>query len=272
MNDVEDARSFGEIIRVLWGYKWLLFTITCVCGLVALTFALTATKYYRGEAVVVPAHNKTMGGGGSLEEGLGSLAALGLLNMDSETDTAQAFLASHHLTEEFIRRYGLLPELNKHSKKPLTMWRAVTAFQDGVVNIRKDSRKGTTIVDIEWTDAETAARWSNDYVALANDLMRKHAIDESTRNIAYLNEQIAKTDTVELRHALFNIIESETRTAMLANGRIEYAFQVVDPATPPEIRSRPKRTLIVLIGVLLGLTLGSCIALIHDRVHKRRTM
>ena len=267
MNDTSDARSFGALVRVLWGYKLLVGALTVIFGIIALVYALTATQYFRGEVVLVPAHSGNMGGS-TLGDTLGGLAALGILPADNETDTAQAVLASNHLAEEFIRRYGLLPDLNKHSKKPLTMWYAVQAFQERVVNIKKDARKGTTIVDVEWTDPATAARWANEYVALANELMRNHALEESTRNVAYLNKEIAKTDAEEIRHALYSVLESETKSAMLANGRIEYAFQVVDPAVPPERRSRPMRTLVVAVGVLLGFTIGSGIALIHDRLHK----
>lgn len=192
-----------------------------------------------------------------------------MLHMDSETDTAEAVLSSRHLVEEFIRRYGLQSELNnKFNQKHKTLWYAVDVFSDHVVDIKKDNRKGTTIVHVEWTDPATAARWANDFVALANELMRNHALEESTRNVAYLEKEIAKTDMVEIQHALINVLESEAKSAMLANGRIEYAFRVVEPAVPPERRIRPMRTLIVAIGVLLGFTLGSGIALIHDRVRR----
>jgi hypothetical protein len=96
-----------------------------------------------------------------------------------------------------------------------------------------------TVVAIDWTDPATAAQWANGFVALANELLRTRALVESKRNIAYLNDQISKTDVVELRRVLYGLIESETKTLMLANGRPEYAFRVVDPAVPPELKTRP---------------------------------
>jgi uncharacterized protein involved in exopolysaccharide biosynthesis len=268
VTDVPEGKSFSAICRVLWHYKLTIAASTCVCALIAVVIALTATQYYRGETVVVPARSGNMGGQSGLESGLGGLAALGLLSSDSETDTAEAVLGSHNIVEVFIRRYGLLPELNKGAKKPLTMWYAVKAFQERILTIKKDSRKGTTIVAIEWTNPQTAARWANDFVALANELMRKHAMDESNRNIQYLNAQLTKTDTVEIRRAIFNIIETETRSAMLANGRIEYAFQVVDQATPAEMRVRPRRTLMVIAGSILGFALASIFALVRDSMRR----
>ena len=268
MTDVPEGKSFSAICRVLWHYKRTIAASTCVCAAIAVVIALTATQYFRGETVVVPARSGNMGGEGSLESGLGGLAALGLLSSDSETDTAEAVLESHNIVEEFIRRYDLLPLLNKGAKKPMTMWFAVKAFQEHILNIKKDNRKGTTIVSIEWTDPVTAARWANDFVALGNELMRKHAMDESNRNIQYLTAQLTKTDTVEIRHAVFNIIETETRSAMLANGRLEYAFQVVDAASPPDMRIRPRRALMVIAGSLLGFAVASIFALIRDSIRR----
>jgi LPS O-antigen subunit length determinant protein (WzzB/FepE family) len=62
---------------------------------------------------------------------------------------------------------------------------------------------------------------------------------------------------------MYNLIENETKTLMLANARSEYAFTLVDPAVTPEVRIRPRRTLMVLIGLLVGGLLGMVIAFAH---------
>jgi uncharacterized protein involved in exopolysaccharide biosynthesis len=50
---------------------------------------------------------------------------------------------------------------------------------------------------------------------------------------------------------------------MLANARREYAFTVVDPAVPPELRYYPRRTAMVVIGAIAGLLLGIAAAVIR---------
>jgi uncharacterized protein involved in exopolysaccharide biosynthesis len=125
-------------------------------------------------------------------------------------------------------------------------------------------------VSVEWTDADTAAKWANEYVALANELIRSRVQDESTRNIKYLNQQIEQSNDVELRRAMYSLIESETKRLMLANGRAEYAFSLVDPAVAPEIRASPRRTLIVLAATFCGLLLGCLVALGRDVLIRRR--
>ena len=52
------------------------------------------------------------------------------------------------------------------------------------------------------------------------------------------------------------MIESETRTVMLANAQREYVFKTVDPAVIPQEKSEPKRALIVILAVMLGGILG----------------
>jgi uncharacterized protein involved in exopolysaccharide biosynthesis len=63
-----------------------------------------------------------------------------------------------------------------------------------------------------------------------------------------------------LRRVIYNLIENETKTLMLANAREEYAFAVVDPAVPPELRISPRRRVMVLVGLMLGLVLGTLAA------------
>ena len=48
-------------------------------------------------------------------------------------------------------------------------------------------------------------------------------------------------------------------------------LQQVDPATPPERRSKPKRTLIVLVSALGGLFLGVLAAFIRRSINKAST-
>ncbi len=120
------------------------------------------------------------------------------------------------------------------------------------------------------TTRTTAARWANDYVALANEIVRTRALEDSSRNIRFLKEQIPKTDIVEIQRALYGLVENETKVNMLASTRKEYAFTVVDPAVSPEERVWPRRTLIVVTGGFLGGVLGVLLALAHNMWRRYR--
>jgi uncharacterized protein involved in exopolysaccharide biosynthesis len=272
-NDLDDEIDLIALCRVVWGYKYLILLTSGVCGLVAVYLALTATPIYRAEAVVTEVHDGGMSAAASLANQLGGLASLAGVNLAAGGGAdreAQAVLMSRHLAEEFIKSQGLLSELFPKSKKPPTLWLAVQRFREGVLTIREDKRTGMTTVAVDWTDPVTAARWANGFVALANELIRARALDDSRRNIAYLNGQIARTNVVEVQRVMYNLIESETKTLMLANARAEYAFTVVDPAVPPEVRISPRRTVMVMVGIFVGLFIGLTIVFLHRVLAKSR--
>src|SRR5579862_4597198 len=233
----------------------ILITICCaIFGIAGLVYALVVKPVFRAEVTV--ADVRDLGGGSSaLASSLGGLASLAGMNMGEGTtqdQSNQAVLDSRRLVTEFVVRNDLTPVLFPHPRKPPTLWKAVKTFKEGILSVRRDRNRGITIVGVEWIDPKIAARWANDVVALANELIRARALQDSTRNIDYLEREIEKTNDVELRRVIYTIIESETKTKMLANGRVEYAFQVIDPAVPPEIKVRPKRSLIVLGALALG--------------------
>jgi uncharacterized protein involved in exopolysaccharide biosynthesis len=146
------------------------------------------------------------------------------------------------------------------AKQP-TLWMAVKHFRDDIVQIRDDKRGGLTIVAVTWKDPQVAARWANQFVSLANELMRARDITDSQGSIDYLNKQITSVNELEVKKVMYNLIESETKTLMLANGRKEYALTIVDPAVAPDIRFSPKRTLMTLLGLVIGGVIGVLIAL-----------
>ncbi len=174
------------------------------------------------------------------------------------------------LAEEFIKHHSLLDALFEDSREPPTLWLGVLRLRDGVLSIGEDRRRGTLIVAIEWADPKMAADWANEYVALANELIRTRAIDDSTRNIAYLNEQIERTNVMEVQRVMYNLIEAETKNLMLANVRLDYAFNVIDPAVPPELRISPRRKVMVLVGLALGFICGVVVASSHRIWHQHR--
>lgn len=273
--DRGEGFDFIETLQTLWRYKTVIVVITTLAAAAAVAIALTATPIFRAEVVITDVREGSEGGLASLAgqlSGLGSLAGVNLAASGGAGREARAVLQSRHLIEEFITRNDLLTKILPDSKEPPVMWLAVKRFQNTVLNIHEDTRKGTTTVAIEWTDPNVAARWANDFVALANDLLRSRAIEESKRNVAYLNDQITHTDSVEIRSVMYDLIKTETKTLMLANGRVDYAFRVVDPAVPPAMRTKPQRAAIVLSAVILGLFFSSIVILFYARIRRRREL
>jgi uncharacterized protein involved in exopolysaccharide biosynthesis len=243
------------------------------CAAVAVVVALTMTPIYRAEVVIAEVRDMEMSDATSLMSQLGGLSTLMGINLPIGSGAgreAKAILESRFLTQEFIKRNNLASQLPRESKEQPTLWLAVKYFRENVLSIAEDARKGKMTVAMEWPDPESAARWANMYVALANELIRARAIDDSRRNIEYLNKQLAVSNVVQVQELMYRLIEAETKTLMLANGRSEYAFTVVDPAVAPEMRVRPRRTLIALLGLAIGVLLGTAAAFLHSYICSER--
>jgi uncharacterized protein involved in exopolysaccharide biosynthesis len=261
-----------SFMSMVWRHRRVVGIACVVSILAAIAYLMIATPMYRAEVVLVPAEEDNMSGSSSVGDKLGGLASLAGLNLGQETPdemTADAVLDSRALAEEFVRRNNLVPMLLKNFKRQ-TLWHAVSVFKLTLLKVKKDQNKGTTKVSVEWSDPVTAARWANGLVALCNEMMRTHVRDDASRNIAYLDHQLQGTSDVELRKDFSDILENEMRRLMLANGREEYAFQVVDPAVPPESRAHPQKVLVLLLGVALGLAVGCMIAFVREQLAERR--
>jgi len=203
--------------------------------------------------------------------GLGSIVGANLSGGGPERD-AQAFLKSRRLAEEFIVRNELLPVLSPGVSGSQSLWYAVKRFRELVLSINENTTEGVTTVAILWKDPAIAAQWANEYVELANEMIRTRARQESEGNIEYLNEQITETNVVGIERVLYNLLETEMKTLMLANARGEYAFTVIDPAVAPELRTTPRRKLIVVTGGAIGVFLGSAIVLLLNLYKQVRSL
>jgi uncharacterized protein involved in exopolysaccharide biosynthesis len=180
-------------------------------------------------------------------------------------DETIEILRSRSFTEQFITKLNLMPILfaeqsvaDASSESPEgvpTMWDAYELF-DGIRTISRDTRTGFFKVGIEWHDPAVASSWANSLVNMLNEHLRSRAIDEATRSIAYLQEQLDQTAVVERRQMLIGLMEGETRRIVLAKARDEYAARVLDRAVAPEDKVRPRRAMIAISGALVGLIIG----------------
>lgn len=252
---------------LVWDHKFLVAAITAVFVVLALIFAFTAVPVYRATVVVTLVHDKSLGADSGLAGGLGGLASLAGIDIGATAadQEREAVLHSRHLIEEFVKRPDVLEQLRSQQKEPQSLWKTVEYFKKAVVDVEDDKLKGTVTITMDWTSAATAADWANQFVALANDLIRNKAIADSTRNVEFLNQQIDRTSSVNVQRVMYNLIESETKNLMLAHGRRDYAFAIVDPAVAPEKRVRPWRSLILLSGIAIGLFIGCFVVYVRAR-------
>jgi hypothetical protein len=215
--------------------------------------------------------------------GLANLAGLSLAGGSTNKEESIATLQSRAFTEQFIEEQGLLPALfpdrwdvaeekwigGSPGQAP-SIAAGYYLFNDART-VSVERLTGFLTLSIEWPQRELAAEWANSLVDQLNEHLRLQAIHQAQESIEYLNRELEKTSVVGIRQGIFALVQQQVNKIMLANVRDEYAFKVLDPAYVPGEKSfvRPRRSLIIALGVVIGLMLGGAVALIRDAYVQR---
>jgi uncharacterized protein involved in exopolysaccharide biosynthesis len=277
-HSANDGEHFlREVFGALWAGKWLILCVSLICALAAAAASWIAPKKYDASLLLSPVVNQSNGSGlGALSSavsqlgGIASLAGLSMSGTGGTRSESLATLQSEALTQQFIQENNLLPILfaskwdpARSTWKPMdpedvpTLWKANLYFGRKVRSVKEATKTGLVTLTMTWKDPKLAAQWANGLVKLTNDYLREKAVRESERNIAYLNDQVAKTSAVELRNSIYSLMESEIKKQMVARGSDEYALKVIDPATAPEKATSPQPVLWILGAFCGGILLSS---------------
>jgi uncharacterized protein involved in exopolysaccharide biosynthesis len=169
-------------------------------------------------------------------------------------------LRSRSFASDFLEHAGLLPTIQAQStglvakllNASLTDYDTVEIFRHNIMRIEEEARSGITNVTVRWYDQEEAAEWANAIAASINRTLRDRAIHDSSRLVEYLNGQIQKADSLEVRGALYSALETELKSGAIAQVREDYAYRVLDPAIPSPLVVSPKLALRLVVGCFFG--------------------
>ncbi len=262
--------DLAEVLRTaLRGWRKVIGS-TVVGAAIAALVSLMMPSVYRAQVLVAPVQQGGSGAASVLQGQVGGLAALAGIDLGGTSDSrkeAFARLASAGFAQDFIVTNQLLPDLfperwdaNAGTWLPGV---AVPSTADGVRrftrevrSVAEDRKTGLVTLTVDWYDPKLAERWANGSIDLANERLRVDAIAKSEQSIAFLNSELRKTDVLELRQAIYRLIVAQLNNAMLANVQKDYAFRVIDPAVVPDRRVRPRRSVITVVGGLIGGAVG----------------
>ncbi|CAK0762838.1 hypothetical protein CCP3SC5AM1_320001 [Gammaproteobacteria bacterium] len=269
-DEIDLATFFLMIDGAIKARRFLAIGLFFGAIIIALAFAFLSTPIYKAELLLSIINQQ----GGSSLSGLGAsmLGGIGFGPEDADQAANIAALTSRAVVNSFIEKNNLIPILfetnwdkeNKkwiNDKKP-TDGDAYRLFTKYICSVTPDKKTGIVSLTIDWTDPEIAASWANDFVRHADLYMRQETIEDSQRGIDFLQAELRKTTTVEVQQSILQLMESQFKKSMMANTASRYVYKVLDPATVPDRKDRPKRLLILILGGLLGAMLGIFVPLI----------
>ena len=284
----EDEIDLRELFGLLWAGRVLIVGVTAVAAVISVFVALSMTEIYRAEATLAPAGEEQ--NSSSLSQFGGAAALLGVSlpgGSDSQITNSLAKMRSRDFIIRFIHEHDVLiplfaGEFDKEAQASTldsaiydqetgawlldegapTDLEAYREFDD-VFSVGQDEKTGLVTVAIEWHDPVLAERWVNTLIRSINQEVKQKDLTEAISAIEYLRKQLESTQLVEMQRVFYDLIESQTRISMLADVREEYVFEVVDPAVVADEKIAPRRSLIAVLGTMLGAMLALVVVLVR---------
>ncbi|QIA64432.1 LPS O-antigen length regulator [Vibrio astriarenae] len=289
-----DEIDLHELFKALWRGKWIIVLTTFVFVVAGVLFAISQPNTYKSEVLLTPTYSSS---GGGLSGSLGTLATFAGVNIGGEAKAdpkveAIAILQSRKFIETFIKKHDLLAPLmaidawnegsnrvyydaelydaiakewlfddENESLEP-TLWEAHKEFKE-ILDVSEDKTTGMVTISIISKSPFIAQDWVTLLVQDLNEWMKERALSEASTKIAYLQEQINRTQVTELQNMFYSLIEEQYKTQMLAEVEEEFVFKTIDPAVVPEEKDGPKRAIICVLALLLGGVLGTLIVLVR---------
>ena len=276
------------MVATVVAHRWWLVASVVLFTAAFTTAAFVLTPIYRASIVLIPAKtdNNSDTSGGGLGGGIGGVASLVGINLgqgDELTEEALAVLKSREFAQKFIDDRNLMPVLyakkwdaqagkwkvdEKHQPTPA---RAFRYFDKKIRTVVQEKKTSLITLNIDWSDRFAAAEWANDLIRRLNLEMRKREMARADSEVAYLEREFETTNAVATREAIGHLIEIQVKQRMLAAVTEEFAFRVIDHATPPDADDPyfPNKLLMVIAGPIVGFIVGVLWILVSSALRSR---
>lgn len=278
--------SIQQLVAAVIKAKWIIAIFALVGGAISMAVALNLPNFYRSDVLLSPIQDSQASGLDGQFGGLASLAGINLAQGNERSKLALEILKSKQFAKKFIDKHNILPELmavkawdregnkfiyneDKYNSVSGEWFRKGNEFLGpkptiseiheafiSMISFDEVGDAGLIKVSVTHYSPYIAKTWLELIVLDINSWLKNRDIAEAERSIKFLKQQIQQAKVAEIKNMLFNLIEEQMKTVMLAETRDEYVFKVIDPAIVADVKFKPKRSLIVVLGVFVGMFLG----------------
>ncbi|CAG0984191.1 hypothetical protein MTYP_01920 [Methylophilaceae bacterium] len=286
-SQADDEISLLDLLIVLAKHKKMIMGITIAAALISIAYALNLPNIYTGTTKVLPPQQSQSSASALLSQ-LGGLAGAtgGSLGIKNPNDLYIAMLRSRNVMEKIVKRFDL-----QKAYKAKTITDALNALQKASnISVGKD---GVITVEVDDKNPELASALANAYIEELNKLVQTFALSEAAQRRQFFETQMKPardklTDAaiifdrtpntslqyrdalrdLKYREAIYEILAKQFEMAKLDEAKDSPLIQVLDKATVPEKKSKPKRSIIVILTVLVTGFMGILWAFIKEANEK----
>ena len=280
-NNYEDEIDLRELFHVLWDKIFYIGAITSIFSLISIIYALMLPNIYQSQAVMMPMEaNQGMSGMLGQYSGMASLAGVSL---PSESGSkAQEAIARIQSFEFFSNSF--LPHIKLENLMAVKKWnqasntltydasdfnsessqwlRKVPSSQKAykrykeIMRIGEDKETSFVTFSVEHKSPFVAQQWVEIIMEQIDQVMRDQDRQTAMKSIEYLNSVTPTVNYKEIQQALSSLQQEQMKRLMMVEANDNYIFKVLDSPLVPEVRFKPMRLLIVILGSMLGMMLS----------------
>lgn len=296
-DDYGNEINLLELFHILSKEKWIIVSITTFVSIIGVIFSLSLPNIYQSQALLAPV-NSSGGMSGVLGSyaGLAGLAGVSLPSATDEGNTEKAIkkLSSLSFFENNMLPYIFLPDLmaleswdlqtntlaydeNLYQKNTNAWVTQIPTSQESFrvfINhfvLSEDKKTGFLSLKVKHQSPFIAKQWAELMINQVNTFYREKDKAESEKAVSYLNQQITTTSLSEVREAIAELLQQQTKKLTLIEANQLYVFESIDPPVVMELKSEPRRSLICIFFALFGGMLSILLVLIRHYVFSEKT-
>ena len=138
-----------------------------------------------------------------------------------------------------------------------------------IMSVNKDKKTLLVTLSVEHQSPFIAQQWVEIMIDQIDQVMRDQDRQTATKSIEYLNSLAPTVNYEDIKRALSALQQEQMKRLMMVEANDNYIFKVLDSPIAPELKSQPRRALIVILGTILGMVLSALGVLVFD--YKRKS-
>ena len=294
----DDEIDLRELFTALWDGKLLIFIVTCAVFLFSSAYLHRAERSYTVSVTLRPTEEQSSAGGNL--GGLGGLASLAGVQLPSggatEFITFQAMLKSQEVASRLFADENLVQRLfagewNEGRKsflrpapstlgnvkrllEPLLTGEGQGAYVapnaarlaekiTGAMSVSEDKTSGMLKLSMESAKPKLASDLLLAIIRETDGFLKERFVISGSEALQFYQQKIAKARSREHREALAKLIAIEERKLMLATRDGPFVVEIMMGPDQSLRPTSPKSSLILALGLVLGLFLGAAVVLLR---------
>ena len=297
-NGFDDEINLLELLYVLWEGKWIIVSVTAFASIIGVIYSLLLPNIYESKVLFVPVNSSS-----SIARGIGSynnFAGLAGISLPSGVDESNSAKAMQKVASLSFFENNILPNIYLPDLMAVKSWNSKTntiAFNEKIydtntntwirdysypqqqipsaqesfkvfksrhLSLSEDKKSGFNTLSIKHKSPFVAKQWAELIFNEVNTFYRQKDKLEAEKAVIYLNQQISLSSLSEIKEALAQLLQEETKKLTLIEANQYYVFEYIDPPAIMENKSEPNRALICFLGTLLGGMLSALFVLFRN--------